>query len=160
MRDGDMVRVDAVNGTLDALVDAAEWAARDARRGAAAAPSGMGRELFAHVPRRADEAEKGASAMLAGPGCDDCRIARPDDAGQAGRDAWKSSRSISAARTPASRIAEVADGRVVSLGEPVTLKTADHASLQTAWQAFERAARPAPAPRARRSRSPRRSAAT
>lgn len=33
-------------------------------------------------------------------------------------------------------IAEVAAGRVVSLGEPVTLKTAEHASLQTAWQAF------------------------
>ncbi|WP_085809478.1 glucokinase [Sphingomonas sp. TZW2008] len=35
-------------------------------------------------------------------------------------------------------IAEVADGRVVALGEPVTLKTAEHASLQTAWQAFEK----------------------
>jgi glucokinase len=34
-------------------------------------------------------------------------------------------------------IAEVADGRVVSLGDPVTQKTAEHASLQTAWQAFE-----------------------
>ncbi|HXH16283.1 MAG TPA: glucokinase [Sphingomonas sp.] len=34
-------------------------------------------------------------------------------------------------------IAEVENGRVVSLGEPVTLKTADHASLQTAYQAFE-----------------------
>ena len=33
-------------------------------------------------------------------------------------------------------IAEVAGGQVVSLGEPVTLKTAEHASLQTAWQAF------------------------
>lgn len=33
-------------------------------------------------------------------------------------------------------IAEVENGRVVSLGEPVTLKTAEHASLQTAWQAF------------------------
>ncbi|MEH3159783.1 MAG: glucokinase [Sphingomonas taxi] len=33
-------------------------------------------------------------------------------------------------------IAEVEDGRVVSLGEPVTLKTAEHASLQTAWQHF------------------------
>ncbi|MFW2852753.1 glucokinase [Sphingomonas sp. TX0543] len=33
-------------------------------------------------------------------------------------------------------IAEVADGRVRHLAEPVTLKTADHASLQTAWQAF------------------------
>ncbi|CAN5729657.1 glucokinase [soil metagenome] len=33
-------------------------------------------------------------------------------------------------------IAQVADGRVVSLGEPATLKTAEYASLQTAWQAF------------------------
>ena len=33
-------------------------------------------------------------------------------------------------------IAEVDGGRVSSLGEPVTLKTAEHASLQTAWDAF------------------------
>jgi len=33
-------------------------------------------------------------------------------------------------------IAEVADGRVLSLEQPVTLKTADHASLQTAWEAY------------------------
>lgn len=33
-------------------------------------------------------------------------------------------------------IAEVEGGRVQRLGEPVTLKTAEHASLQTAWQAF------------------------
>lgn len=33
-------------------------------------------------------------------------------------------------------LAEVADGRVVSLGEAVTLKTAEHASLQTAWEDF------------------------
>ena len=33
-------------------------------------------------------------------------------------------------------IAEVADGRVVSLGEPVTLKTAEHGSFQLAWEAF------------------------
>lgn len=42
-------------------------------------------------------------------------------------------------------IAEVEHGKVVSLGEPVTLKTADHASLQTAWQAFgARIGRPLP----------------
>jgi glucokinase len=35
-------------------------------------------------------------------------------------------------------LAEVDAGHVVSLGEPVTLKTADHASLQIAWQEFER----------------------
>lgn len=33
-------------------------------------------------------------------------------------------------------LADVSDGRVQSLGEPVTLRTAEYASLQTAWQAF------------------------
>jgi glucokinase len=33
-------------------------------------------------------------------------------------------------------IAEVENGRVVSLAEPMTQKTAEHASLQTAWEAF------------------------
>jgi glucokinase len=36
--------------------------------------------------------------------------------------------------------AEIEAGRVVSLGEPVTLKTADHASFQNAWQEFGRVA--------------------
>lgn len=34
--------------------------------------------------------------------------------------------------------ADVQDGRVVKLGDAVTLKTAEHASFQTAWQDFER----------------------
>ena len=33
-------------------------------------------------------------------------------------------------------IAVVADGRVIELGEPVTMNTADHASFQLAWQHF------------------------
>lgn len=33
-------------------------------------------------------------------------------------------------------IAEVSEGRVVSMGAPVTQKVAEHASLQLAWQAF------------------------
>jgi glucokinase len=37
-------------------------------------------------------------------------------------------------------IARLAGGRVASLGEICTLKTADHASLQTAWEAFGRQA--------------------
>ncbi|WP_324749487.1 glucokinase [Sphingomonas sp. LY54] len=42
-------------------------------------------------------------------------------------------------------IARLAGGRVASLGEICTLKTADHASLQTAWEAFGRqAGRPLP----------------
>jgi glucokinase len=34
-------------------------------------------------------------------------------------------------------VAEVADGRVTSLSEPITMKTAEHASFQTAWEAFD-----------------------
>lgn len=33
-------------------------------------------------------------------------------------------------------IAEVEDGRVIALDEPVTLKTADYGSMQLAWEAF------------------------
>ena len=33
-------------------------------------------------------------------------------------------------------LAEVADGKVVRLGPETTLKTAEHASFQTAWEAF------------------------
>jgi phosphogluconate dehydratase len=67
IRDGDLIRVDAEAGTLDALVDAAEWAAREP---AIAPPpaTGMGRELFGIFRGLADEAEKGASAILAGAG--------------------------------------------------------------------------------------------
>ena len=35
-------------------------------------------------------------------------------------------------------LAEIDAGRVVSLGDPVTLKTADHASFRTAWEEFGR----------------------
>ena len=67
IRDGDMIRVDAVNGTLDALVDPDEWTARIPAPAPSAA-EGMGRELFGLFRGAADEAEKGASAVLAGAG--------------------------------------------------------------------------------------------
>ena len=67
IRDGDLIRVDAVNGTLEALVDDAEWAARPLADSPPTA-MGMGRELFGMFRGLADEAEKGASAMLAGAG--------------------------------------------------------------------------------------------
>ncbi len=37
-------------------------------------------------------------------------------------------------------LAEIDGGRVVSLGEPITLKTAEHGSFQLAWQEFGRRA--------------------
>ncbi|WP_394664261.1 phosphogluconate dehydratase [uncultured Sphingomonas sp.] len=67
IRDGDIVRLDAVEGTLNALVDPVEWAARE--QAVTPAPAqGMGRELFALFRQAADEAEKGASPILAGAG--------------------------------------------------------------------------------------------
>ncbi len=66
VRDGDIIRVCAETGQLEALVEPAEWAER-AHAEAPSAADGTGRELFAMM-RQADEAEKGASAMLAAAG--------------------------------------------------------------------------------------------
>ena len=68
LRDGDLIRLDAVAGTLDALVDAAVWAAReqavlgDAQ--AAVNGHGLGRELFAGMRRNVLSAEQGACTWL------------------------------------------------------------------------------------------------
>jgi phosphogluconate dehydratase len=68
LRDGDLVRLDAVAGTLQALVPEADWAAREA----ATMPQslrqanghGIGRELFASLRRNALAAEEGACTWL------------------------------------------------------------------------------------------------
>ncbi len=68
VHDGDIIRLDAVAGTLQALVPEDEWAQRktaampDALR--AANHTGMGRELFAGFRRNASVAEQGACAWL------------------------------------------------------------------------------------------------
>jgi phosphogluconate dehydratase len=68
VRDGDVVRLDAVAGTLQVLVSDAEWAARplaqmpvelQAQNGI-----GLGRELFANLRRNATTAEEGACSWL------------------------------------------------------------------------------------------------
>jgi phosphogluconate dehydratase len=63
LRDGDIVRLCAERGEILALVDAAEW---EAREPAPPPPAqlGTGRELFAFMRAGADTAERGASAML------------------------------------------------------------------------------------------------
>ena len=63
LRDGDVVRLSAEAGELRALVEPAEWEARDPAAPPHAAV-GTGRELFAMFRTHADEAERGASAML------------------------------------------------------------------------------------------------
>jgi phosphogluconate dehydratase len=68
VQDGDRIRLDAVDGTLQVLVGDAEWAARplapmpETLRAANAV--GMGRELFANLRRNALKAEEGACTWL------------------------------------------------------------------------------------------------
>jgi len=64
LRDGDLVRVCAVTGSLEALVDADEW---NAREQAESPPPAFdtGRELFALFRQNSDVAEVGASPILA-----------------------------------------------------------------------------------------------
>ncbi|GMU42439.1 MAG: phosphogluconate dehydratase [Xanthomonadales bacterium] len=65
IRDGDLIVIDADAGTMDATVDAAEWAARvPAAIDVSANQHGLGRELFAHMRAVASTAEEGGSAVL------------------------------------------------------------------------------------------------
>ncbi len=68
VRDGDVIRLDADAGTLDVLVDDAQWAARDVpampQDLVAGNALGMGRELFAGLRRSALAAEQGACSWL------------------------------------------------------------------------------------------------
>jgi phosphogluconate dehydratase len=68
LRDGDVVRLDAVAGTLEARVPADEWARRanaviDAAQSEANG-HGLGRELFAGMRRHVSSAEEGACTWL------------------------------------------------------------------------------------------------
>ncbi len=67
LRDGDIVRLCADRGELNALVDRDEWMAREVAT-PPPPPFGTGRELFAFMRDGADGAERGASAMLAAAG--------------------------------------------------------------------------------------------
>ncbi len=68
VRDGDLIRLDALAGTLQVRVSDAEWQARslaqmpEAQR--AANGQGLGRELFANLRRHALRAEEGACTWL------------------------------------------------------------------------------------------------
>jgi phosphogluconate dehydratase len=62
VRDGDIIRVDAQAGTLDALVAADEWAARSSDTSVVKnVTRGMGRELFSVFRMNISSAEEGAS---------------------------------------------------------------------------------------------------
>jgi phosphogluconate dehydratase len=60
VRDGDIIRLDARAGSLEALVDPAEFAARAPAPFTPAGTHGTGRELFAGFRAHATDAESGA----------------------------------------------------------------------------------------------------
>ncbi|WP_342247027.1 phosphogluconate dehydratase [Pseudomonas sp. OTU5201] len=63
VRDGDLIRVDGTTGTLEVVVDAAEFAARELAPWDLEANVGTGRELFAFMRESFSSAEQGASAF-------------------------------------------------------------------------------------------------
>ncbi|MEN3930284.1 phosphogluconate dehydratase [Microvirga sp. W0021] len=64
IKDGDIIRVDAVSGKLECHVDATEWAKRQpATRDLSAYHSGIGRELFSTFRHVVGSAEDGACAL-------------------------------------------------------------------------------------------------
>ena len=65
LHEGDIVRIDAEAGRMDALVDAGEWEARAfARTELAANHVGHGRELFASMRKLVGPAEQGACSLF------------------------------------------------------------------------------------------------
>ena len=67
VRDGDMIRVDAVAGTIEALVDPLEWAARDpVTADLSHYHVGLGRELFGGFRRLVGPADEGACTLPLG----------------------------------------------------------------------------------------------
>ena len=65
VRDGDLIRVDGVEGRLQILVDEIDWAARDNAPRPQGTGVGCGRELFAFMRAAFSPAEQGASAFTA-----------------------------------------------------------------------------------------------
>ena len=63
VKDGDIIRVDGVKGTLELKLDAEELASRTPATGLLGDKVGAGRELFAFMRMSASSAEQGASAF-------------------------------------------------------------------------------------------------
>ncbi len=68
VRDGDIIRLDAINGELNVLIDANEWTAREPARMPQhlkeSNATGFGRELFTSMRQNVSTAEEGACTWL------------------------------------------------------------------------------------------------
>jgi phosphogluconate dehydratase len=64
LRTGDVIRLDAVRGTLEVMVEAAELHARPTAADPRAGETGYGRELFAHMRAAAQPAELGGGVFF------------------------------------------------------------------------------------------------
>jgi phosphogluconate dehydratase len=71
VREGDMIRLDGEAGTLELLVDAAEFAAREPAPNTAPAAHDLGRNLFALNRRMVGPADQGAISISCGPAAAD-----------------------------------------------------------------------------------------
>ena len=67
LREGDMVRLDAEAGTLEALVDAAEWKSRSVAPNTTPAGHDLGRSLFGYNRAKVSPADQGALSISCGP---------------------------------------------------------------------------------------------
>ena len=67
LREGDIIRLDGEAGTLEVLVDAAEWAARAHAPNTAPAANDLGRNLFAVNRLVVGPADQGAVSISCGP---------------------------------------------------------------------------------------------
>lgn len=87
VREGDIIRMDGEAGTLEVLVDAAEWAARELAPNTAPAAHDLGRNLFAMNRRLVGPADQGAISISCGPATDDGDIWNYDAEYELGHDA-------------------------------------------------------------------------
>jgi phosphogluconate dehydratase len=67
LRQGDILRIDGVNGELEAMVDAAEFAARTPDRDTTPPAQDLGRNLFAFNRANATPADQGGLSISCGP---------------------------------------------------------------------------------------------
>jgi len=71
VREGDIIRLDGEAGTLEALVDPAEWQRRTAAPDTAPAPTDHGRNLFGFNRANVSPADQGALSISCGPATTD-----------------------------------------------------------------------------------------